>query len=133
MTARCGVGTTVSGYRGSPLGGVFAIADDAPACRSSTVPSQNDLALIDPGMPLLAPGAVRYPEPALTWPLEYWRKPLQSFGLCDRPAPPTKERQTGQAESEEGDGRRFGNPRQTHGPCTWDTRLQTLEKHELIL
>jgi indolepyruvate ferredoxin oxidoreductase len=39
----------------SRLGGVLALAGDDPACKSSTVPSQSDFALIDAGMPLLHP------------------------------------------------------------------------------
>jgi indolepyruvate ferredoxin oxidoreductase len=39
----------------SRLGGVLALAGDDPACKSSTVPSQSDFALVDAGMPLLHP------------------------------------------------------------------------------
>jgi indolepyruvate ferredoxin oxidoreductase len=43
----------------SRLGGVLALAGDDPACKSSTVPSQSDFALIDAGMPLLHPSDVQ--------------------------------------------------------------------------
>ncbi len=39
----------------SALGGVLALAGDDPGCKSSTVPSQSDFALVDAGMPLLHP------------------------------------------------------------------------------
>ncbi|MEK7821198.1 MAG: indolepyruvate ferredoxin oxidoreductase family protein, partial [Pseudomonadota bacterium] len=39
----------------SRLGGVLALAGDDPGCKSSTVPSQSDFALVDAGMPLLHP------------------------------------------------------------------------------
>ena len=40
-------------------GGVLALAGDDPGCKSSTVPSQSDFALIDAGMPLLHPSDVQ--------------------------------------------------------------------------
>ncbi|MEK7244632.1 MAG: indolepyruvate ferredoxin oxidoreductase family protein, partial [Pseudomonadota bacterium] len=43
----------------SRQGGVLALAGDDPACKSSTVPSQSDFALIDAGMPLLHPSDVQ--------------------------------------------------------------------------
>ncbi|MCC7016079.1 MAG: indolepyruvate ferredoxin oxidoreductase family protein, partial [Rhodospirillales bacterium] len=43
----------------SRLGGVLALAGDDPGCKSSTVPSQSDFALIDAGMPLLHPSDVQ--------------------------------------------------------------------------
>ncbi len=43
----------------SRLGGVLALAGDDPACKSSTVPSQSDFALVDAGMPLLHPSDVQ--------------------------------------------------------------------------
>ncbi|MBM3565695.1 MAG: indolepyruvate ferredoxin oxidoreductase family protein, partial [Alphaproteobacteria bacterium] len=43
----------------SALSGVLALAGDDPGCKSSTVPSQSDFALVDAGMPLLHPADVR--------------------------------------------------------------------------
>ena len=39
----------------SPLGGVLALTGDDPACKSSTVPSQSEYALIDANIPVLNP------------------------------------------------------------------------------
>lgn len=42
----------------APLGGVLALAGDDPACKSSTVPSQSEYALMDVMMPFLHPANV---------------------------------------------------------------------------
>ncbi len=39
----------------APLGGVLALAGDDPACKSSTVPSQSEHALMDANIPVLNP------------------------------------------------------------------------------
>ena len=43
----------------SPHGGVLVLAGDDPACKSSTVPSQSEHALIDAQFPVLHPANVR--------------------------------------------------------------------------
>ena len=43
----------------APLGGVLALAGDDPACKSSTVPSQSEHALIDANIPILNPADVQ--------------------------------------------------------------------------
>ncbi len=43
----------------SPLGGVLALAGDDPACKSSTVPSQSEHALMDAQIPVLNPANVQ--------------------------------------------------------------------------
>ncbi|MBT3306181.1 MAG: indolepyruvate ferredoxin oxidoreductase family protein, partial [Alphaproteobacteria bacterium] len=43
----------------SPLGGVLALAGDDPACKSSTVPSQSEHALMDAHIPILNPANVQ--------------------------------------------------------------------------
>ncbi len=43
----------------SPLGGVLALAGDDPACKSSTVPSQSEHALMDVHIPILNPADVQ--------------------------------------------------------------------------
>ncbi|MDA1023329.1 MAG: indolepyruvate ferredoxin oxidoreductase family protein [Proteobacteria bacterium] len=43
----------------SPFGGVLALAGDDPACKSSTVPSQSEHALMDAHIPILNPANVQ--------------------------------------------------------------------------
>jgi len=43
----------------APMGGVLALAGDDPACKSSTVPSQSEHALIDANIPILNPADVQ--------------------------------------------------------------------------
>ena len=43
----------------SPHGGVLALAGDDPACKSSTVPSQSEHALMDVNIPILNPANVQ--------------------------------------------------------------------------
>ncbi|NQV82209.1 MAG: indolepyruvate ferredoxin oxidoreductase family protein [Rhodospirillales bacterium] len=43
----------------SPFGGVLALAGDDPACKSSTVPSQSEHALMDAHIPVLNPANVQ--------------------------------------------------------------------------
>ncbi|PPR69601.1 MAG: hypothetical protein CFH02_00449, partial [Alphaproteobacteria bacterium MarineAlpha3_Bin1] len=43
----------------SPSGGVLALAGDDPACKSSTVPSQSEHALMDAQIPVLNPANVQ--------------------------------------------------------------------------
>ena len=43
----------------APLGGVLALAGDDPACKSSTVPSQSEHALMDVHIPILNPANVQ--------------------------------------------------------------------------
>ncbi len=43
----------------APLGGVLALTGDDPACKSSTVPSQSEHALIDVNIPILNPSNVQ--------------------------------------------------------------------------
>ena len=43
----------------APLGGVLVLAGDDPACKSSTVPSQSEHALMDAHIPILTPATVQ--------------------------------------------------------------------------
>ena len=43
----------------APYGGVLVLAGDDPACKSSTVPSQSEYALIDVNIPILNPTNVQ--------------------------------------------------------------------------
>ena len=43
----------------SPNGGVVVLAGDDPGCKSSTVPSQSEYALIDAGIPILYPSTIQ--------------------------------------------------------------------------
>lgn len=42
-----------------PLGGVLALVGDDPNCKSSTLPSQSEFALIDAEMPILSPSSIQ--------------------------------------------------------------------------
>ena len=43
----------------SPYGGVVVLVGDDPGCKSSTVPSQSEYALIDAGIPILYPSTIQ--------------------------------------------------------------------------